>query len=155
MNGTVAFEQGVSTVSHRALGYKQVNAVYEDADQSLTSAVLGDGGIYTSLTDYLLWDQALYGDRLVSPDTLQDAFLSGHLQNTDTVTGYGFGWRIGTRYGAPLVYHDGSTCGFNNAVRRVPDKHLTVVVFSNRAGNHAGPIADSILAQLLNDTGMP
>ncbi len=152
MKNTVAFEQGVSTISNRAYGYKQSDDRFQDSDQSLTSAVLGDGGIYTSLDEYLLWDQALYGEQLVSDSTLQDAFRPGHLQNTKTSTGYGFGWRIERRHGVQLLHHDGSTCGFNNAVRRVPDQRTTVVVFTNRAGDHAGRIADAILARVLGDS---
>ena len=148
MNNTVAFEQGKTTVSHRAFGYKHSHGVFQDADQSLTSAVLGDGGIYTSLTDYLLWDQALYGERLVTQQTLQDAFRAGHLQQPETSTGYGFGWRIETRRETRRVHHDGSTSGFNHAVRRLPDKRMTIVVLTNRAGNHAAPIADDILTHL-------
>lgn len=150
MNHTVAYEKGVSTVAHRACGYRQSEGGgFEDADQSLTSAVLGDGGIYTSLSDYARWDEALYGEQLVSLQTMQEAFEPGHLSDTKSSTGYGFGWRIETRHGVRLLHHDGSTSGFNNAVRRVPEKRLTVVVFTNRAGDHAPRIADQILAEVM------
>jgi CubicO group peptidase (beta-lactamase class C family) len=49
MNGTVAYEAGISEVPHRALGYSKRGEAFEQTDQSLTSAVLGDGGIYSSV----------------------------------------------------------------------------------------------------------
>jgi hypothetical protein len=47
----------------------------------------------------LPWDQALYGDKLVSRATLQQAFTP-HAQERES-TGYGFGWRIDDTAHAP------------------------------------------------------
>src|SRR5262245_40537078 len=44
MRDTVAFENGVSTVANRALGYTMAGDTWTRTDQSSTSAVLGDGG---------------------------------------------------------------------------------------------------------------
>jgi N-acyl-D-amino-acid deacylase len=144
MTQTVAFEDGISNVPHRAFGYRRSDSGFVDADQSLTSAVLGDGGIYTSILDYMKWDAALYGTRLVSSETLAEAFSPGLLGN-GTATGYGYGWRIEQRGAVQVVHHNGETCGFNNAVRRVPAQRLTVLVLTNRAGKQAGMIADEFL----------
>ncbi|GJM25917.1 MAG: D-aminoacylase [Phycisphaerae bacterium] len=150
MNDTVAFEDGKSTVPKRAFGYRESGAGFIDADQSLTSAVLGDGGIYTSVLDYQKWDESLYGTQLISRETLEEAFSSGVL-NDGSPTGYGFGWRINKREGVQIVHHNGGTCGFSTAVRRLPTRHLTVAVLTNRAGKHAGTIADQLLTLLLNE----
>ncbi|MEQ9562595.1 MAG: serine hydrolase, partial [Woeseiaceae bacterium] len=65
MDNTVAYQDGISTVSNRAYGYTVENGEVSFSDQSTTSAVLGDGGIYTSVLDYFKWDQALYTDKLL------------------------------------------------------------------------------------------
>src|SRR5437660_10911017 len=76
MNGTVAYEQGSSAVKHRAYGYStRPNAhggepIFERTDQSLTSSVLGDGGIYSSVADLRKWDEALYSTKLLRRKTL-------------------------------------------------------------------------------------
>ncbi len=145
MKATVAFEQGVSTVKNRAFGYDVVEGVFVDADQSVTSAVLGDGGIYTSLQDYFVWDQALMNQQLLPEQTWREAFEPGHLATRQEPIDYGFGWRIRDADGVRVLFHDGRTSGFNNAVRRVPARRLSVVVLTNRAGNHAGAMADAIL----------
>ncbi len=93
MTNTVAFEDGVSTVPHRAYGYTRRGAGFERTDQSQTSAVLGDGGVYSSVDDLFQWDQALYTTRLVRAETLQQAFTPGVLANGKS-TGYGFGWEL-------------------------------------------------------------
>ena len=66
MNNTLAYEHGISVVPNRAYGYSAEGASFKRTDQSLTSSVLGDGGIYSSVADLYHWDQALYASKLVS-----------------------------------------------------------------------------------------
>ena len=93
MTNSVAHQNGISTVSNRAYGYSQGDNIYSLDDQSLTSAVLGDGGIYTSLNDMFRWDQSLYVDTLIPFEILNEAFTSGEISSGEK-TGYGFGWRM-------------------------------------------------------------
>jgi CubicO group peptidase (beta-lactamase class C family) len=74
MTNTVAYEEGISTVSNRAFGNTQEQGRWTKTDQSQTSAVLGDGGIYSSIDDLAKWDAALYDGRLLRPASLQAAF---------------------------------------------------------------------------------
>jgi CubicO group peptidase (beta-lactamase class C family) len=93
MNNTLAFQEGISEVRHRAFGDTVDENGVTFADQSAFSAVLGDGGIYSSLDDLLKWDQALYTDRLLSDVSRQLAFTPG-------LNNYGFGWWIDELDGA-------------------------------------------------------
>lgn len=133
MKNTVAYEKGISEVSDRAYGYTQRNGKFQRTDQSLTSAVLGDGGVYTSVDEILIWDQALYTDILVSQNLMDMAFTPGKL-NSGASTRYGFGWVLDTYKGIKRISHTGSTIGFRSAIQRFPEKELTVVVLVNRAG---------------------
>ncbi|MBN1478533.1 beta-lactamase family protein [Candidatus Sumerlaeota bacterium] len=149
MENTVALEEGISEVPHRAHGYRETDeGDFESRDQSVTSAVLGDGGIYTSVLDFAKWDEALCGETLVSRESIEEAFTSGVLTD-GTETGYGFGWRFEERNGVRVIYHNGSTCGFSTAMRHVPERHLGLVVLTNRNSGGAGGLADEILALLL------
>lgn len=131
MTNTVAYEQGISTVPHRAYGYTQRGNSFTRTDQSLTSSVLGDGGIYSSIADLYKWDQALYATRLVSSGMLAEAFTPG--ASTDEAgTGYGYGWFVTNRRGRRTVWHYGDTIGFRTAIERIPDQRLTVIVLVNR-----------------------
>src|SRR5580692_5994168 len=51
MRNTVAYEAGISSVADRAYGYSQEGGTWVRTDQSLTSSVLGDGGVYSSIED--------------------------------------------------------------------------------------------------------
>ncbi len=137
MQHTVAFQKDVSTVSNRAYGYTVNNGKVTFSDQSTTSAVLGDGGIYTSVLDYFKWDQALYTDRILSAESRQ-AMWTGNFGN------YGFGWRVDEKDGHRRLHHDGSTSGFRNYVIRYPDEQMTVLVLTNRRGPDAMPLAEAV-----------
>jgi CubicO group peptidase (beta-lactamase class C family) len=127
MTNTVAHEEGISTVSNRAFGHTQEQGRWSRTDQSQTSAVLGDGGIYSSIDDLAKWDAALYDGRLLRPSSLQAAFAPA-TRTDDPEVEYGFGWRIT----GETLWHSGETVGFRNVIVRYPKRHLTVVVLTNR-----------------------
>ena len=138
MRGSVAFEEGVSTVPNRAFGYSRDSSGWHRTDQSNTSAVLGDGGVYTSVRDMVRWDRALERHTLVSAEAQQLAWTPATL-TSGSATEYGFGWFVRRDEGRLRVWHAGSTRGFRNAILRHPDERLTVVVLTNR--NEGDPIA--------------
>ena len=149
MDGSVAFEDGISTVPHRAYGYSAHGSSFERTDQSPTSAVLGDGGIYSSIEDLYKWDQALYTRKLAPAATLQMAFTPA-VVTSGKPTNYGFGWEIGNFQGRRMVHHNGSTIGFRNEILRLPDEKLTVIVLTNRNGGNPAELAARVAALYLH-----
>ncbi len=142
MKTTVAHEEGISTVVHRAYGYSREGERWKRTDQSLTSAVLGDGGIYTSVDELVKWIRALESGR----------FAEAWVPRVDTdVKGvrYGFGWRIGEHDGRRVVSHTGESIGFRNALVRFPDEHLAVIVLTNRDEGRAYDLAVRVADQTL------
>jgi CubicO group peptidase (beta-lactamase class C family) len=134
MTNTVAHEDGISTVAHRAYGYSRAADGWTRTDQSTTSAVLGDGGIYSSIDDLAKWDAALYTDERLRP-----AFEPATPTNDPNVR-YGFGWRIT----ADSLWHTGETRGFRNVILRYPARKLTVVILTNRNEGEPYKIAQEI-----------
>ena len=127
MLNSVAYEQGISTVANRAFGYSATNDGWSRTDQRLTSAVLGDGGIYSSIDDLARWDAALYDERLLRRESLRQAFSPSTKTDKPDVA-YGFGWRIT----GETLWHSGETIGFRNVIVRYPQRRITVVVLTNR-----------------------
>lgn len=150
MDHTVAFQNGISTVENRAFGHSRTDSGYVRTDQSNTSAVLGDGGIYSSVEDLFKWDQELHTNRLVSASLRQQSFTPGML-NDGTRTKYGFGWNIEPYKNIACVYHTGTTRGFRNVILRFPDQRLTIIILTNRNEGEpieiARKIADLLLAR--------
>lgn len=143
MHGSVAYEQGVSVVPHRAFGYSPHGAGFVRTDQSSTSAVLGDGGIYTSVHDLTLWDRALDGRVLLGDLLQQEAWTATRLTD-GTTTRYGFGWFVDNAGEDLRVSHHGETMGFTNFIAKYPYRRLTVIVLSNRTGGDPWDAAEKV-----------
>jgi CubicO group peptidase (beta-lactamase class C family) len=139
MRDSVAYEAGVSSIAHRAFGHRATGNSWTRADQSLTSATLGDGGIYSSIDDLLKWDAALDDDRLLQPVSLRLAFQPAAMSE-DPAVQYGFGWRIT----GETRWHSGETTGFRNVIVRHPEQRLTVIVLTNREDPAPYPTALAI-----------
>ena len=140
MNDTLAYEKGKNIVPHRAYGHtKQKDGSWKETDQSPTSAVLGDGGIYTSIDDLVKWDRALREHTLLSEADMQPALAPVITSAGPASFGsgkdvsYGFGWFLDPYKGHKRMWHDGETIGFRTTIQRFPDDQLTVIVLANRA----------------------
>jgi CubicO group peptidase (beta-lactamase class C family) len=127
MNDTLAYEEGISTVHHRAFGYTEEAGRWNRTDQDQTSAVLGDGGIYSSIDDLAKWDAALYDERLLSASSLRAAFTPA-TPTDDAEIDYGYGWRVT----GETLWHSGESVGFRNVIVRYPKRHMSIVVLTNR-----------------------
>ena len=147
MTTTVAYEKGISEVANRAYGHSRTPSGWIETDQSNTSAVLGDGGIYSNVEEYARWAQALWTFRIL-PESLQRAAWTDAALNDGTPIDYGMGWHTETFRGARHPHHGGSTRGFRNHVLLFPDSHSLVVILTNR--NEGDPIAEAKkIAELL------
>ena len=143
MVGTLAREDGRAPVPHRAYGYSVDSTGVRRTDQSTTSAVLGDGGIYSSVSDLTKWDAALERHTLVSAEAQLLAWTPPTLADGAT-SGYGFGWFVEQHRGSMRLRHHGESRGFTNAILRYPEHRLTVVVLTNRKGGAPWDIAQRV-----------
>ena len=138
MTNTLAYEKGKNEVPHRAYGYSKLDGAWRETDQSSTSAVLGDGGIYSSLDDLAKWDRALRDHTLLSEAEMRPALTpvrptGGATKPEGKPVSYGFGWFLDPYRGHKRMWHYGETVGFRTVIQRFPDDQLTVIVLANRA----------------------
>jgi CubicO group peptidase (beta-lactamase class C family) len=145
MSQTVAYEKGKNEVTHRAYGHSKEASAWKETDQSPTSATLGDGGIYSSLSDLSKWDEALAQHTLLSEKEMQSALTPAQLTsvtqpkwpaNSDRPEGapvsYGFGWFLDPYRHHVRMWHYGDTVGFHTYIQRFPADRLTIIVLCNR-----------------------
>ena len=153
MRASVMHVDGADTIPHRAYGYSPRGGAFVQTDQSVTSATLGDGGIYTNVDDMARWDQALYGGgtggtELVDSATMDLATTPPQLP-AGAETQYGFGWFVDRYRGEQRWRHTGETSGFRNAIQRFPRRRLTIIVLTNRSSGEPAAIAERIADRLL------
>jgi len=88
------------------------------------------GALYSTVGDLYLWDQALYGEKLL-PANLRDLLFKPNLEN------YGYGWGIlipkaGSPYaGESIPMHRGAIFGFQSVIQRIPQHRETIVLLDN------------------------
>lgn len=128
-------------VRHRALGFARDSSgkIYLN-DQSITSATRGDGGVYTSISDYSKWIKALQDNRLIHLAPTLRRLRSPIAGMPESY--YAGGWFM-TGSSPLILFHSGSTCGFSNFVIQLPGDEWSIFYFSNLADNK-GPFRDII-----------
>ena len=148
MNDTFARTDDGPAIPHRAFGHSEIDGQWQRTDQSSTSAVLGDGGIYSNLDDLAHWDTALYDDRLLSDASRAQAFSpQSTVVGEGYEAGYGFGWRIS----GDRQWHSGESIGFRNVMIRWPQQRLMVALLSNRDDPPPHALALEIATLFLED----
>lgn len=147
MTGTVAYVYGRNEVTHRAFGYTRDGGRWNDTDQSPTSATLGDGAVYSSLSDLLKWDEALRRHTLLTDTEMLAARTPVYApegpptEPDGSPSQYGFGWFLNPWRGHARMWHYGDTSGFRTAIQRFTDDGLTVIVLGNRTDLDAPGLA--------------
>jgi D-alanyl-D-alanine carboxypeptidase len=123
-------------IADRAIGYEPEGETFKvsDAGESLFFSTMGDGGVYTSVDDYLRWISAIQTHRLPDPGLMDEAQSPQFPIDSAKSLSYGFGWFIAGSGDHRLVYHTGSNGGFRTIVLMKPSAKYAVVIFSNRTG---------------------
>ncbi len=171
MNGTLVYVNGKNVVPNRAYGYTREQGKFVEADQSSTSATLGDGGVYSNLDDLAKWDEALQKHTLLSEEDMRLALVPVKLadgtqprwpaaaggDNLDPgkPVSYGFGWFLDPYEGHARMWHTGTTMGFRTAIERFTGDKLTIIVLCNRTdldvSKLALQVADRFFRKSLTD----
>ena len=154
MTATVAFEEGISTVPERAYGHSRRDSAWVRNDQSNTSAVLGDGGVYTNATDLSHWIRTLLTAPLPGAELQQRAWTPATLAD-GSLSPYGMGWFVDQDRGLRRLSHHGETRGFTNAFLMYPDRKVAVIVLTNRIGGGPWDLAQKVADAELGLTGTP
>ena len=98
MDSTFVRHEGIAYPENTALPYDDGNHLIVDM-----GSTYGDSGIYSTLNDMYLWDQALYTERLLRSGTWKIALTNYTRGDLD----YGYGWMIGLDGLSPSYRHGG------------------------------------------------
>ncbi len=122
--------------------------------------VIGDLGIFTTIEDFLKWDQNFYKNKLGkgTQELIEIMLTKGKLNNGQEIS-YGFGLRIDDYRGLKTISHGGSAVGYQAQFMQFPDQKFSVVILSNLstfpAGRIARRIADIYLADQFKEPPSP
>lgn len=131
--------ENTSLLEDRALGFRRRFLYFgSDVPDDLNrfDGVAGDGNIYASARDLIIWDQALRQGALMPAEAYEPAYAPRRLANgeiiQETVLGKtlqpGLGWNV---QDFPIVTSYGLWQGFSNFYWRDLENGTTLVVLSN------------------------
>jgi CubicO group peptidase (beta-lactamase class C family) len=99
--------------------------------------VTGDKGIYSTVEDMFLWDQALNSETVIKLSSLAEAFTPQHTKPKVLTTNYGLGWRLKQlENGEWITYHTGWWHGFKNYYLHNQKDNSAIIILGNMA-NHS------------------
>ncbi len=118
-------------VRNRADGYAPKDGGGFEICMSLLD-ICGDGQLYTTIEDLLLWDRNFYHNILggYGRDLIEEITTPGKLDNGEPISG-AFGLQIGDRRGLKTISHGGLWMGYQSDLVRFPDAHFSVVCLAN------------------------
>jgi len=137
-------------VKNRAYGYSPKKDGGYRLD-ILRLKVIGDLGVFTTIEDFLKWDQNFYKNKLGNgtQNLINMMLTPGTLNNGEALL-YAMGLNIDLYGGLKSISHGGSAVGYQAQYMQFPDQRFSIVILSNlsnfRTGRIARKIADLYLA---------
>lgn len=146
MNETSFVKRYMGVIPNRADAYSDWGNGLWLSTPALTK-FNGDGFLYTTLKDQLIYEQAVQRASLDKNALLMNS--QQPIPNSEIQT-YGFGLELEDRLGRTAQCHSGSTFGYHSHTSRFPKEKLSVFVMSNNGRIWSGDIADKIAGALLS-----
>lgn len=114
------------------------------ADQSITSATKGDGGVYISPEQFSKWSFYLMEEW--NSDAQYASLLEKNKTKVTSGVDYSMGWfLLRDQEGDLILAHSGETTGFHNIVVLDPQKKESISLFTNRDDLKIAPAFEQVL----------
>lgn len=153
MRNTHFHDDHNEVVPNRAAGYSPKRGGGYRINMT-TLDMVGDGGVFTTVEDLLLWDRNFYSHRVGGDQGWERMLTPGRL-NDGTELDYAFGLGIDEYRGLKMIAHGGAFVGFRADMIRFPEQRFTVICLANRSD--AGPtqlalkVADIYLEDVMTE----
>ncbi len=123
-------------IKNMSSGYNKGFGEYFDVDNSNESSPYSAGGIYSTVEDLFLWDQALYQETLLSKKYM-DMIFTEHISDPGYGGFYGYGWELidkkvgNTDSSIATIGHGGNINGYRAYIQKIPSSKSSIILLSN------------------------
>ena len=146
-------------VKNRADGYSPIKRQPGKYEINMTNlSWVGDGGVYTSINDFIKWDQNFYDNKLgaATPSlikTMEQTFLETKVKKRNQTLSreregqhtYAFAQNLAYYNGYKRWSHSGSWVAYTTHYTRFPEIRFSVVVLCNNEEIDATNVSDEII----------
>ena len=108
--------------------------------------VVGNGGMLTTVGDWLKWNAALDAQTLGAP--FVGSLQTQGVLNDGRKISYALGIVVDEYHGIKQVAHSGGTAGYQTYLARYPDKKLSVAAMCNGNPPSSGTVAHNIIDEI-------
>lgn len=136
---STGYDDSRRVIKHRAAGYEVRHGLLVNAPYYDMTIPFAGGALVSTTEDLLLWDNALYTEKLLSRKSLDEMF-------TPFKNEYGYGWDIGKMFDRSVMSHTGAIFGFRAKIERFPADRVTAIVLGNKTTAPSARIADDLAA---------
>lgn len=142
MESTFHHDDMTQIIANTAEGYAaNGNFGLQKAPYLDWSSKTGNGSLVTTAHDLLLWDRALYGDKILSAKAKAKIFKQ--------YAGSGYGWYLSKKYDKDYIYMNGRSPGFSSHISRYPSEEICVIVLENNYVSVANQIGNDLAGFVL------
>ena len=110
----------------------------------------GDGAVYTTIEDLLLWDHNFYEPKVGGQKLLEQLHTTGVLNNGEKLT-YAAGLVVSQYRGLKMVSHGGAWAGYRADLLRFPEQKFSVICLCNVANSNPSRLARQVAEIHLSD----
>lgn len=143
------YDRWGTILNKRATGYTRTPRGFQTAPYLDMSIPYAAGSLYSTVEDLYLWDQALYGEKILSAKS-KELMFKPNLSN------YGYGFVImkatfapPSKLEVPVIQHNGGINGFStNIVRMTNEKRLIVLLDNAEDGRYLTNITLGLMSIL-------
>jgi CubicO group peptidase (beta-lactamase class C family) len=108
--------------------------------------VVGNGGMLTTVGDWLKWNAALDAKTLGAP--FVEALETQGILNDGRKISYALGLDVGSYKGIKEIAHSGGTAGYQTYLARFPERKLSVAAMCNGYPPAAGDIVHNVVDEI-------
>ena len=132
MNHSFFHDDYQRLIQNRALGYYPSPERYGYVNMISRFDLVGSGGMFTCVEDFLPWDSNYYENQLGKKNQalITKMVTSGKLNNGKDA-GYALALVPGSYRGLEIIEHSGSLGGYRAHYLRCPEQKFSVVILSN------------------------
>ena len=95
--------------------------------------IVGDGSVNSTVKDLLIWDRALYTNKLLTKEGMKEVFELATLKD-GAKRNYGFGWGIENNADfGKIANHDGGWPGYATLIDRHITNDKTIIILQNHS----------------------
>jgi CubicO group peptidase (beta-lactamase class C family) len=130
MSHTLFYDDHTLVVPGRVAAYDPGAQGNFLVDWSTTYAIVGGGGLMSTVDDLLLWDRNFYANALGKGTLTKELQTRGVLNDGKQIS-YAMGLDMGNYRGLPIVEHGGALFGYRTSLLRFPEQRFTVICLCN------------------------